>query len=96
MQLDAHPIGFGGRMAEAVMADRTQSAGKNVAQVAAHELNSGQSQFPAAITLGAVFPTEGYRVLSDLQHAPIGEGGARDVSAQIFERAGSTTAGLNV
>ena len=83
-------------MAEPVVADGAQSRRQHVAQVAAYELNSGQSEFSASIPVRAVFPSEGHRVWSDPKHADIGDGSARDVSAQIFQRAESGTAGLNV
>ena len=63
VQLDSHPIGFGGGMAKAVIADRAQSGGQDMAQVAARELNPGQSEFSASIVVGAVFPAEGHRAL---------------------------------
>ena len=40
VQLDAHAVGFGGGMAEAVIADGAQSGGQDMAQVAAGELNA--------------------------------------------------------
>src|SRR5215813_1720116 len=83
-------------MAEAVIADRAQSGGQHVAQVAFCELKAGQSEFSASITVRAVFPTEGHRVWIDPDHAGIGDGGARDIGAQILERAVSRTAGLDV
>ena len=48
------------------------------------------------VVVGAVFPAKGNRVLVDLEHAGVGDGGAGDISAEIFERAGSRTAGLDV
>src|SRR5512140_1828203 len=96
MQLDSHPIGFGGGMAEPVIPERAQSSGQDMAQVAACELNPGQSEFSASIAVRAVFPAEAYRLWIDPDHAGIGDSGARDIGAQILQRAGSGAGRLDM
>ena len=41
MDLNALALGFGGRMAEAVVANRAQAGGQDMAQIAAHEFGAG-------------------------------------------------------
>ena len=41
MDLNALALGFGGRMAEAVVANRAQPGGQDMAQIAAHEFGAG-------------------------------------------------------
>jgi hypothetical protein len=44
VQLDAHAVGPGGGMAEAVVADRTQPGGQDMTQEAGRELDAGQGE----------------------------------------------------
>ena len=62
MELDAQAAGFGGGMAEAVIADRAQAHGQDMAQVAAHELHAGQGQLLGAVVVGAVLPAKRHRL----------------------------------
>src|SRR6267154_1639210 len=96
VELDSHPIGFGGGMVEAVIADRAQSGGQHVAQVAAYELKARQGEFSTSIGLRAVFPAEGHRVWNDPEHAGVSDSGARDIGAQILQSAGSGTGRLDM
>ena len=41
MDLNALALGFGGRMAEAVVANRAQAGGQDMAQIVAHEFGAG-------------------------------------------------------
>ena len=67
-----------------------------MAQGAAYELNAGQSECSASIGVRAVFPAEAHRVWIDPDHAGMGDGGARDIGAQILQSAGSGTSRLDV
>jgi hypothetical protein len=96
VKLDAQAIGFGGGMTEAEVTDGAQPGRQHMTEVAARKLNARQGQCAINVLTGAVLPAKGYRVLVGLDHAGVGEGGARDVSAEVFESAGSGTAGLDV
>jgi len=94
--LHAQAVGFGSRMTEAVVANRTQSNWQDMAQVAAHELNSGQIQSFDAVVVVSIFPTKRDGVFVDLEDAPIVDGSASDVVAEIFDGGGPGTCRLDV
>ena len=71
VKLDAHPAGFGSRMAEAVIADGAQSLGQDMAKIAPNELNPRERQSFGPVGVGTVFPAEGDRVLSDIEDAGV-------------------------
>ena len=96
MELDAQSVGFGGGMTKAVVADGAQSGGQHVAQIAAHELDAWQSFYFGAVLIRTIFPTEGDGVVGEGEHARIVDGGAGDVSAEIFEGGSSGASGLDV
>ena len=64
-----------------------------MAQVAADELDARQGQRLKTIVSAAVFPAEGDGGFIDGHEARIGDGGARDVGAQVVEGAGPEPAG---
>ena len=80
--MDPQTVGLGGGMTEAVVADRAQSDGQDVTQVAGDKLDPGQSQGLEAVVIGAVFPTEGDVGVIDRLEAGVGDGGASDISAE--------------
>jgi hypothetical protein len=83
-------------MTEAVVADGTQSTGKNMSEVAGCKLNTADGGGFAPVVFGAVFPTEGDGVIGDLDDAGIVDGSACDVSAEIAQSGAAGTGGLDV
>jgi len=83
-------------MAKAVVADRAQSDGQHVAQIVAHELNPRQGLYFGAVMVRTVFPTEGEGVVAEGEHARIVDGGASDVSAEIFDGRSTGTGRLDM
>ena len=58
MKLHAQSGGLCGGMAKAIVAHRAQSAGQYVSEVAAHKLYARQSERPATVLMGTIFPAE--------------------------------------
>jgi len=96
VELNAHAIGFGGRMTEAVVTDGAQSAGQDVAQVTGDKLHARDGGSLSAIALVPVFPVERDGGVGDVDQTRIVDGGAGHVSAEVFERAATGTGRLNV
>jgi len=67
-----------------------------VAQIVAHELDAGQGFYFGAVMVRTVFPTEGDGVVAESEHARIVNGGASDVSAEIFEGRSTGAGGLDM
>lgn len=87
---------FGGGVAKTEMADGTQSAREDVAQVAGAELRAGDRFEALASAVGAILPAEGDGILAEGDEAPIAEGGLRNIGPEVFDRTGSVAAGLDV
>ena len=65
-------------------------------QVAARELDSRQGHRLGFVVVAAILPEEGDRTGIHPQHAGIGDGGAGDIGAEVFERAGARTGRLDM
>lgn len=96
MELNAEPVGFGGRMAKAVVTNRAQPHGQDVAKIVAHEFDAGQGFCFGAVVVGTIFPTKDDGVVCDGCDASIVDGGAGDVGAEVFDSRSAGTGGLDV
>lgn len=65
-------------------------------EVTRHELHPADGGGLTPVLFGSVLPTEGNGVIGDVDQARIVDGGACDVSAQVFEGAATGTRRLNV
>ena len=83
-------------MTEAVVTNGTQPAGQHVPEVTRDELHARNGGGFPPVALGPVLPAERDRLSRDVDQARIVDGGAGDVSAQVFERAATGTGGLNM
>src|ERR1700685_4111882 len=83
-------------MTKAIVADGAQSGGAHVTQIAAHELDSWERFYFGAVVIGTIFPTESNGVASEGEDPCIVDGGASDVSAEIFNRGSSGAGGLDM
>ena len=83
-------------MAEAVVTDGTQPTRQHMPQITRHELHTGEGGGFVTIAFGPVLPAEGDGGLSEVDQARVVDGGARDVSAEVFKRGAAGTGGLDV
>src|SRR5687768_3867651 len=83
-------------MTEAVVTNRAQSPRQHLAQIAPDKLNAGERESFVAVAGVPILPAEGNGVVGDLEEAPIADGGAGHVSAEVFEGAGAVAGRLNV
>ena len=83
-------------MTEAVVADRSQAPGEDMAQIASDEFDARECFGFGAVVIGTIFPAEGDGVVGNRDYARIGDGRAGDVGAQVFEGGSSGAGGLDV
>lgn len=89
--MHAQAVGSCRGMTKAVVADGAQSDGQHVTAVAAEELNPRDSFcFPTAV-IGPIFPAESDGGIGEGEKARVVNGGAGNVSAEVFD-GGSTGA----
>jgi len=96
MKLNAHPLGFGAGMTEAVITNGAQSSRQDVPQIALDKLDARNGRCFYAVVIGAIFPPEGDGVIVDSNNSGIVNGRASDVSAEVLECGGSGASRLNV
>ena len=65
-------------------------------QIAAHEFDTRQRFELGAVVIGTIFPAERHRVVSNGDEPCIVDGGASDVSAEIFDGGSTGASGLDV
>jgi len=65
-----------------------------MAQITGCELHAGQGHQPGLVMVAAVFPAEGDGAFIHPNHPRIGDGGARDVSAEVVQSAGARAGGF--
>ena len=75
-------------MAEAVAADGAQSKRQDVAQVASHELGSGDGFRAPGVAAGSVLPGKGDALIIDGEEARVADGCAANVGAEVFDGVG--------
>lgn len=93
---DAFALDPGRRMAESIMADRPQSAWQDMAQIAVDELRAFDGLDARGVAVGAVLPAEAHMGLGERNDARVADGGAADISAEIFDDVFAAAEGLQV
>ena len=96
MTLNAHAVGAGGGMTEAVVPDGSQAARENMPEVARDKLHAREGADLAAAARRPVLPPESDGVIVDAHHSGIAEGGAGDVGPEILEGRATVAGRLNV
>jgi hypothetical protein len=96
MKLQAPAIGFGRGMTEAIVANGTQARGQNMTQVTGDKFGARQREdFPSIVAV-AVLPPKDNMGVGEAEDARVGNGGAGDISAQVFEGGGAAAGRLDM
>ena len=95
-KLDALALLLCGRMEEPVMAHGVHLGREDVAEVAADELDAIDFERSLDVAVIAIFPAEGDGVVAGGNESAVGDGGAGDVSAKVFDGRCARAAGLDV
>ena len=96
MELNAGPVGLGGGMTEAVVADGSQAAREDMPEEARDKLHAREGADLVAVARRPVFPPEADGVIVHAHHAGIAEGGAGDLVAKILQGGTAVAGRLNV
>lgn len=96
MELDSSAVLDRGGVAEAVIANRPQSLGKNMTQITPHELYPRKGHRFAAASLGTILPKEAHLPCIHRNDPLISDDSASDIGSQVFDRRGATAERLDV
>lgn len=93
---DALALGLGGGMTVSIVAHGTQTAWQDVAEVAFDELAAWDGVDARSIAVSAVLPAEADMAVGDGNDAGVADGGATDISSEIFDYVFTTAEGLKM
>ena len=83
-------------MAEAVVADGSHATRQDVAKISPNKLDAFEGLHFGRVAVGAIFPAETQMAVADRYNSQVADGGAADISAEVFNNTFATAEGLEI
>lgn len=96
MKGDALAFDLGGRLTEAVVTDRPQAAGQDVAELTDDEFDAFNCLAADGVAVCAVFPAETHLAIADRYNSRVADGGATDIGSEVFDDTFAAAEGLEI
>ena len=87
---------MGGGIEKAVVADGSHATRQDVAEISPNKLYAFEGLHFGRIAVGAIFPAETHMAVADRYNSRVVDGGAADLSVEVFYHTFTTAEGLEI